>query len=100
MLLYIFYPCYFIINAYITNAINTTIKIGIHIGDKTHHQLQVITFVSLRIINVIVNKSKNPIVVFILFSFVILYVKYKSSDIHFQKITHLMKYPDMQKILF
>lgn len=50
---------------YIANAISTTIEIGIHIGDKTHHQLQVITCVSLSTINISVKISKKPSDIFI-----------------------------------
>jgi hypothetical protein len=36
-------------------------KIHIHIGDKTHHHDQAITFNNFNTINVIANAPKNPI---------------------------------------
>ena len=39
------------------NAIPRTIAIGIHSGAETHHQLQLMTFVSLRTMNVM---NSNP----------------------------------------
>lgn len=57
-------------NTAIKNMINIILK-GIQIGDKTQNQDQVITFVSFKTINAIVNNPGNPIPVDVLFFFMI-----------------------------